>query len=161
MTETEFTELNLSKEVDDMEADEARETLAEFMASHEENQAAYDALHADLEDIESEYKQKLEEREERIAQFKHERAEEAAKHVKMPADLLADRFSIDEIDQILEEADEANFSEDTSEDDDETDDSLTTFSNKEEKGRSNGDDRSKYRSRAATVLERKNFPVGE
>lgn len=160
---SEFTELELNKGVEDMSEEEAKKTLSEFMESHQKNRTAYDELQIELEETETEYQEELDQLEERITQFKHERAEEAAQHVNMPADLLVDRFSLDELDQIIAEADEADFSEEEPEGEEgEEDDKLTTFSEKPEKGRAEGGkDRTEYRQRAKQLLGNKNFPVDD
>lgn len=137
---TEFHELDLQKDVASMEEEEAKETLSDFMEAHQKNQTAYDELSEERDEIETEYQEKLEEREELISEFKQERAEEAAEYVNMPADLLVDRFSLDEIDTIIEEGSEADFSEDEPEDEPEDEQTLTTFSEKPEKGRRESND---------------------
>jgi hypothetical protein len=157
----EFTELEPSKDIADMEADEARETLTEFMDYHEQNEEAYSELEADLEETETEYQEKLDEAQERMAQFREARAEEAEEYVNMPADLIADRFSLDEIETIIEEAEgSADFSEEEDEDDDDTE-RLTTFSEQQEKGEQGGDGSRKHRERAEQVLSARNFPTGD
>lgn len=159
---TEFNELDLNKDVEDMDEEEAKKTLSQFMASHQENVTAYDTLQTELEETETEYQEKIDEKEERIAEFKEGRAQEAAEHVKMPANLLVDRFSIEEIDQIIEEAEDAEYSEEEEAEADEEEENLTTFSEKEEKGRADSsDNRTQYRNRAKQVLGNKNFPVSE
>jgi hypothetical protein len=141
MTDTEFTEMDLQKEVSEMEPDEARETLVDFMEAHQSNRSAYDELSTELDEVETEYNDKLEEKDEVIAEFKQERAAEAAEYVKMPEDILADKFSFSELEQIIEEAEDApEFSEsDEGTEDGEEDDTLTTFSEKPERGEAGGD----------------------
>lgn len=158
---TEFNELDLTKTPDDMEPEEAKKTLSEFMQAHKTNQTAYDELEQELDDVQTEYEEKLDEKRERIEEFRQERAEQAAEYVKMPADILADRFSIEELDQIIDEAAESDeFSEDT-ESEEEEDESLTTFSDREEKGEAKGGRSTEYRERAKERLKVKDFPVGE
>lgn len=135
---TEFKELDLGKEPSELEPDEARETLVDFMEAHQTNRTAYDELQAELDDVETEYQEKLDEKEERISEFKEERATEAAEHVKMPAEVLADRFTFSELDQIIEEAEEFSEEGDDGEDEDEGDDALTTFSEQPERGEAGG-----------------------
>lgn len=158
---TDFNELDLKKGVDEMSEEEAKKTLSEFMESHQKNRAAYDKLQSELDETETEYKEELEELEERIHEFKQERAEVASEYVNMPADLLVDRFSIDEIDQIIAEADDAEFSEEETEEAEEEDEGLTTFSEKPEKGRAESGGKTEYRERATQVLKNKGFPVSE
>lgn len=153
---TEFHDLELDSDVSDMEADEAKATLADFMEAHQKNRQAYDAARSELDDVESEYQEQIEEYEERIAEFTEQRAEEAAEYVNMPADLLADRFSIDELETIIDEGQEAGGDEDFSdepEDEPEDDETLTTFSEKPEKGHRTDNSGSKYRETAKQKLQ--------
>lgn len=136
---TEFKDLDLNKEIADMEDEEAKKTLSEFMEAHQKNREAYNSLQTTLEDTEAEYQEKLDQKAERIAEFREQRAEKAADYVNMPAELIADKFSIDEIDQMISEAEEAGvdeeFSEETDEvDEEDTDENLTTFADTGEKG---------------------------
>jgi len=155
----EFNELNTEKDIDEMEPEEAKETLSQFMDAHKENQDAYDELASDLQELDEQYSEEIEEYEARITQFTEDKAQEAAEHVEMPAELLADRFSYDELEQIVSEAEEAEeFSEDEPEDEPEEDDEsgkLTTFSDKPERGEAGGDgDRSQYRERAEKITRK-------
>lgn len=159
---TDFTEVDLDTDIPEMEGDEAKETLSEFMKVHKENRQAYDERVTEAEETASEYQEELEDKEELISDFKEERAEKAAEYVSMPAELLADRFDFSELDQIIEEAEEAEEGEETEFDDetpDEEDDSLTTFSEQPEKGEWENDNRAKYRDRAKERLAQKGFPV--
>lgn len=157
---TEFEELELNKDVTSITEDEAKKTLSEFMEAHKSNRSAYDELKNKLDDKESEFEEKLEEKEERIAEFKQERAEEAAEYVNIPAELVAERFSFSEIEQIVEEGEE--FSESAEdEEEDEEDEYLTTFSEKPEKGRTESGGPSKYRERAEQKLADHGIPVGD
>lgn len=160
MTEHEFDDLTLNKEVAEMEEDEAKKTLAEFMEAHQTNQTAYDELKGELEETETEFQEKLDEKEEVIAEFKQERAEEAAEYVNIPADLVATRFSFEEIDQIIEEGSE--YSEETSEEsEEEEDETITTFSDKPEKGQTEGGGTSKYNDRAREKLSQHGLTMGD
>jgi ElaB/YqjD/DUF883 family membrane-anchored ribosome-binding protein len=154
---SDFTELDVDGDVSDMDAEEARETLSEFMSAHEDNQDAYNELRGELHETVSEYEEKLDKRDEKIAEFKDDLAEQAAEYVNIPKDLVVDRFSIEEIEQIIEEGDEADFSED---DDEDEPDELTTFRDKPEKGKGGGDGTAtKYRERASRRLEQNGFPA--
>lgn len=161
---TEFNDLELNDEIPSMTEEEAKKTLSEFMESHQTNRTAYDELSTELDETETEYKEKLDEKEDLISDFKEDRAEEAAEYVNMPAELLADRFSFDEIDQIIEEG--AEFSEeeegDPEDDPEDGDGSLTTFSDKPEKGKggSKGAGGSGDRDHARSVLQSNGFTVG-
>lgn len=150
---TEFEDLELNKDVTSMEEDEAKETLADFMEAHQTNRSAYDELKSELADVETEYQEKLDEKEELIAEFKQDRAEEAAEYVNIPADLVADRFSFSEIEQIIEEGEEFSGADDGDDAGDESDDSpLTTFSDKPEKGTVEGGSDPELRERAREKL---------
>jgi hypothetical protein len=156
---TDFNELELNKSVDSLEADEAKKTLSEFMEQHQKNQAAYDELNDEIDELETEYKQEIAKLEKRVTEFKEERAEEAAEYVNMPADLLVDRFSIEELDQIIEEGADADFSEDEPEDEDEPE-NLTTFSERPEKGRKeSGSKNNEAVERARNRLRDHGFPT--
>jgi hypothetical protein len=157
---TDFTELELNEDVTDMDGEEAKQTLAEFMEAHQKNQSAYDAAVQEQRELETEYEEKLEEKEERIAEFKQERAEEAAEYVNIPAGLLADKFSFSEIEQIIEEG--AEFSEESEEANEaDEDEPITTFADREEKGRTEGGgERSQYRQRAKQKLGEHGIPTG-
>lgn len=164
MTDTDFNDLDLQKDISEMDEEEAKKTLSEFMEAHKQNKAAYDATVEELEETAAEYSQKVEELEERMAEFREKRAAEASEYVNMPADLIADRFSYDEIEQIIEEAEESeDFSEEDESDEDEDDDRLTTFSERDEKGRfdDTGAGSGKNRERAKERMKRKGFPVSE
>lgn len=156
---TDFTELDLSKPVDEMEADEARETLSDFMDAHRQNQDAYDAVQAEMKDIESEYSEKIEEYEQMVAEFREDKAEEAAEYVNMPAGLLADRFEYSELEQIIEDGEE--FSEEEPEDDPEDDETnLTTFAEKPQKGKQEKTEgTARYRDEAKAALGNHGFPT--
>lgn len=161
MSDTEFTELDLTKEIDGMDGEEAKMTLSEFMESHQKNKTAYDELASEIESVESEYTEKLEDLEETISEFKDEKADTAAEYVNMPADLIASRFSLEEIEQIIEEGAE-NFSEEEEEEDDTEPDRYTKFSDRPEKGRSDSDKRDKQvRARARSKLQSFGFPGDE
>jgi hypothetical protein len=142
---TEFNDVELEKDVEDMEEDELRETLTDFMEVHQSNQEAYDATV-------TEYSEQLEAAEERVSQFKEERAEEAAEYSNVPVDIMVERFSFAELDQIIEEGDE-KFSEEDEDDESEGSELLDTeFSEKPEKGRTDTGS-AKYRERAKDKLE--------
>lgn len=146
----EFTELELNKDITAMDADEAKETLSEFMEAHKTNESAYDELSNELSETEAEFSEKLEEKEKRIEEFKYEYAEEASDYVNIPTDIVAERFSFSEIEQIIEEG--AEFSEETDEAEEaEEDEPITTFSEKPEKGEREGG-RSGDRQRAKQKL---------
>lgn len=145
---TDFIELDLSEDASEMDGDEAKQTLVEFMEAHQKNQNAYDELASELEETEAEFKEKLEEKEERIEEFKHEYAEEASEYVNIPADLIAERFSFSEIEKIIEEG--AEFSEEAEDDggDEEDREMITDFAERPEKGKREGGGHAGDRERA-------------
>lgn len=144
----EFTDLEIDADIDELGGNEAKKTLAEFVEKHKQNREAYDELQTDFEQKVSQYEEELSEYEEKLEDLTFERAEQAAEHVNMPADLIADRFSLDEIDQIIDEATE--HSEEPEEDDE---DRLTQFDDRPAKGDKKGSDyREKYREEAKEML---------
>lgn len=163
MTDTEFKELDLNKEVSDMEGDEARETLVDFMQAHRENREAYDAVISEFEDELDQVNDEKEELEQTVSKFKDELAEEAAEVTNFPADLIKTKFSLSEIETVLEEAEEAGeFSDSSGEEEEEEEPSLTTFSEKPEKGKRDPEDTpSKYRDTARALLGQHGVPVRE
>lgn len=161
---TEFTELDVQKDIDEMDEAEARETLADFMEQHKKNVEAYDERETEFSERLDEKQSELEDLQEKVSEFKQEKAEEAAEYANMPADILAERFEFSELDQIIEEAEESGeFTEDEdSVEDEDEDESLTTFSEKEQRGRQEGGGRSKeHRNRAANALRNNGFPASQ
>lgn len=162
MTKT-FNELSLDTDIEEMSEEEAKETLADFMDAHTANQKAYDARISEIHETEQEYSEKLEQYEDMVAEFTERRAEKAAEYVKMPAELLADRFSYEELDQIIEEGEDADFSEeDETDEEEEDDDRLTTFADRPEKGKKESKNKTtaEFRERAQSALANKGFPTG-
>lgn len=154
----EFTEIDLAKEIPSMSEDEAKETLSEFMETHQKNEQAYDELHTELDESEAEFEEQLEDYEETIAEFTQRRAEEASEYVNMPPELLADRFNFDELGKIIEEGEEADFSEDEETEEEET--HLTTFAERGEKGKREPEDgTSRFRDEAEAALAQKGVPI--
>lgn len=157
---TDFNELGLGTDVSDMDDDEVRETLVEFMEAHQKNQEAYDETVSEFEDRIDEVQAQKDDLEQTIGELKTEYAEAAAEHVNMPAELLEERFDFNEIRQILEES--AEFAD---ADDDENDGlPLTDFADKEQKGETSeggeeGGDGYGFREDAATHLERHGIHV--
>lgn len=143
-----------------MERDELANTLREFMESHEDNQDAYDDLKAEFDQSIEEFEERVSEFEEKLDSVKEKRAEEASEFTNIPSDILADRFSLDELDQMIEEA-ETDFSEEESSEEDEEDQRLTTFTQREERGRNEGETKTEYRDRARQALARNGLPVSE
>lgn len=147
---SEFTDLEIDADIEELGGNEAKKTLAEFIEKHKENREAYDELTTDFEQKVSDYEEDISQYEEQVETLRFEKAEEAAEHVNMPADLISDRFSLDEIDQIIDEATE--HTEGGSEEEDESD-SLTEFDDRPPKGDKNDTDyREKYREDAKEML---------
>lgn len=153
-----FTELDLTKNVSEMSEAEAKETLSDFMRKHSENQEAYDEVVSEYEDELEEKEETIESLEDELDEWREELAEEAAECVEMPANLLAAKFSRDELEQIISEASE--HSEEEEEEDDEPD-RLTTFSDKEQKGKETTPDyrNEEAQERAKKALASRGFPV--
>lgn len=142
--DSEFNELEFSKDIEDMSEETLRETLTQFMKDHRQNVEAF-----------SEAVEALTEREEKLGEFKDGLAEEASQYANIPAGIMVDRFTFSELEQIIEEGEDAEFSEDK----DEEDETLTTFSDREEKGRMDSESNKKFREQAKTALSNKGFPV--
>lgn len=157
MTETEFTELDLNKEVSDLEEDETKETLVDFMETHQKNTEAYDELQSEIEDVETDYQEQIEDYEEKLSGVKAEYAEEASEYVNVTKEIMLDRFSLDEIKQIIDEAEaEEEFSDEPDEEPEDETSSLTTFADRGEKGRRDPEDGpSKFRDKAESKLHQK------
>jgi len=127
-------EFELQTDPEEMDGDDAKATLAEFMEKHRENVEEYDELETDFSELEEEH----DEQTEALAELRTKFAEEAAEYVNLAPDVIADRFSYSEILSIVEEGDNSEeFSEDEEPEDAEEDEEgqLTTFSQREEKGK--------------------------
>ena len=156
---TDFTDADIDGDVSSMSGDEARQTLIEFMDVHATNRNAYDELQTEFNDTVAELEEENESLEARVSEFKSDLAAEAAEFVKLPQDLVADRFSIEEIEQIIAEGEEFA---DTDADDDSEDEQMTTFSEKDEKGKTaepSSGAAGEKRQRAATLLSQNGFPA--
>lgn len=156
MTDNEFNELSLNKEISEMEDDEARETLVDFMQAHAENREAYDELSTKLDKTDTEFREELEKYEDKLESVKAEYAEEAAEYVNMSSELIQDRFSLDEVKQIIDEAEGSEEFSESEEPEDEDEDRLTTFAQREEKGRREAEDGpTRFRDEAQSALRAK------
>jgi hypothetical protein len=162
---SEFTELDVQKDIDEMSESELRTTLTDFIDKHRANVDAYDELQTEFDDTVSEKDERIESLEERVDEFKQKKAAEAAEYVKMPEGILAERFSFAELEQIIEEAEEAGadgeFSEDedTSEDADDEDEALTEFADRPPKGQRDSERPSEFRDRAKSRLASHGLPT--
>lgn len=153
---TDFDEIDLAKDVSEMSEEEAKATLTDFMETHSKNTEAYDELQTEFGEAEEEYEQTIEERDERIHEFKEELADDAAEHVNIPSDILVDRFEFSELEQIIEEGEE--YSEESQEEETgegDSEDPLTTFSDKPEKGQAEGGSTAKRAESARSSVRNK------
>lgn len=157
----EFTELDLNKDVSDMEDDEARETLVDFMQAHRENREAYDSVISEFEDEIENITDEKDELEQTLGEIHSQYAEKAAEVTRFPQDLIEERFDFAEVKQILAEAEEAGeFSEESEEEEEEP--SLTTFTERPEKGKRDPENTpTKYHDTARELLAQHGVPTGE
>lgn len=155
---TEFTDLSLTKDVEDMSEAEAKETLSDFVSEHESNQSAYDEMKTEYEEKIDAREERVEDLEARVEEWREEKAAEAAEYVQMPSGLLADKFSIDELEQIIDEG--AEFEQEAEEEDEKEEEPLTTFTEKPEKGKEEGSGFSEdVEKRARQRLAERGFPL--
>lgn len=145
-------EFTLNKSTDDMDEDELRSTLDEFMDKHAENVEEYSTLETERD----EFSETIESVSETTDALQTRFAEVVAKDSSLfDAEIVADRFSLDEL---MEKADAMGaFSVDTetadgveSDSDGETD---STFDDKPERAPAeSGTDRSQFRDQAESDL---------
>lgn len=159
---TEFTALELEKDVSDMEAEEAQETLSDFMDIHASNQEAYSDLQDSKQEKINEFKEEKESLEETLDEVKTHFAGKAKEYVNLPEDLIVDRFSLAEIQKIVEEGSEFAEEDDSTEEEEETD-FMTTFAEREQKGNLEGEEngRTDFSEEAADALKRHGVSVGD
>lgn len=136
---TDFENLELGEEISDMEGDDAKETLSEFMESHKKNSQAYDEVQTDYEDRIDELENDKEELQETLQTVKSEYAEKAAEETGFTEETLMKRFDFQEIREVVDEIEEA---EDFSEEDEEEEEEqrFTQFAERDEKGKTPPDD---------------------
>lgn len=163
MTDTDFKELDLNKQVSEMDEDEARETLVDFMEAHQENRQAYDATVSEFEEQIEDIRADKQEVEEKLGEIHSEYAEKAAEVTNMPADLIEERFSFSEVEQILEEAEAAGEFSESAEEEEEENETLTEFAEREEKGKSEKEStqRTEFRDEARELLSQQGIPTGD
>lgn len=145
-------EFTLNKSTDEMDEDELRSTMDEFMDKHAENVEEYSTLETERD----EFSETIESLSETTDALQTRFAEVVAEDSSLfSAEIVADRFSLDEL---MEKADAMGaFSVDTetaesveSDSDGETD---STFDDKPERAPDeSGDDRSKFRDQAESDL---------
>lgn len=154
-----MNEFTLKKSTDEMEADELRSTLDEFMDKHAENVEAYDTLAEERD----EFSEKVERLEEDVSEYAETAEALQAKFAEVvadesplfDADEVAERFSLDELItkadalgafSLATEADEGA-------DDDADDGEGPTFADKPERAPVPSDDaKSAYREQAESDL---------
>lgn len=152
-------EFTLNKSTDEMDDEELRSTLDEFMNKHEDNVSEYETLEADrdefiekVEDLEAQVSDFSETEELLTAQFSEVVADQWE---GLEADEVADRFSLDEL---LDKAEAfgafslpTDAADDAGDDVDSGDD--PTFADKPEKAPAvNEGDRSAFRDKAESDL---------
>lgn len=104
--------IELETPIDELDEADLRETFSDVMAAHEENVKEYEELQADLEDA-TEYSERIDELEAEKELAVEYFADKASAVTNINEDVLAKRFSVDELVEMAVEADEqaAAFSE--------------------------------------------------
>lgn len=98
--------IELDTEIDDMSEADLRETFSQVMEAHEENVEAYNELEADATQA-SEYSETIEELEGDLEDAKAYFSTKASDVTNIDQELLATRFSMDELIEMAGRADEA------------------------------------------------------
>lgn len=148
-------QIELDTPVEEMDEESLRATLSDVMDAHEANYAEAAEREAEF----SETEEKLTAAEEQLGAAKSAFAAKAAPHTNIDADVLVERFSMDELVAYAEEAEAAgaSFAEETPEpeaSDDPEDDPEATFAEKPPKAPSVADDEMDYSEQAAARLTR-------
>lgn len=104
-------EIELSKPIDEMDDDDLRTTFAKVLEAHEENIAEFASLTEELEAATA----RAEEADETLAGAKAYFAEKASSYTRLSGEVLAARFSLDELIEMAGEADAAEFAEEEAE----------------------------------------------
>lgn len=150
---TDFNNLELNKEISDMEGDEAKETLSEFMESHKKNSQAYDEVQTEFEDRIDELENDKEELQETLTTVKSEYAEKAAEKTGFTEEVLMKRFDFQELRGVVEEIEDADEFSEEEEEETEEEQRFTQFAERDEKGKTPPDDTpNQYREQAKTLL---------
>jgi predicted nuclease with TOPRIM domain len=105
-------EIELSKPIDEMDDDDLRTTFAKVLEAHEENIAEFASLTEELEDATA----RAEEADETLSGAKAYFAEKASGYTRLSGEVLAARFSLDELIEMAGEADAAEFAEEEASD---------------------------------------------
>lgn len=100
-------EIELSKPIDEMDDDDLRTTFAKVLEAHEENIAEFASLTEELEAATA----RAEEADDTLTGAKAYFAEKASGYTRLSGEVLAARFSLDELIEMAGEADEAEFAE--------------------------------------------------
>jgi len=104
-------EIELSKPIDEMDDDDLRTTFAKVLEAHEENIAEFASLTDELEAATA----RAEEADETLSGAKAYFAEKASGYTRLSGEVLAARFSLDELIEMAGEADAAEFAEEEAE----------------------------------------------
>ena len=153
-------EFTLNKSTDEMEADELRSTLDEFMDKHEDNVEDYAAAVGDRD----EFSEKVDELEEQVSEYSETAEALQAKFSEIvagesdlfDADEVADRFSLDELIDKADSLGAFSLATDAADDagDDVDEDEGPTFADKPERAPAvNEGDRSAFRDQAESDLK--------
>lgn len=142
-----FSKISLDTPVEDMDEASLRVTLGDVMEAHEANYAAAEARDAEF----SELSEELEAAQAQVDEAKSAFASQAADYTNIDEDTLVDRFSLDELVEFAQDADdgETEFSEE-----DETDDGSVEFSEKPPKAPEIPEGGADYSEKAEARLDR-------
>ena len=134
------------KSPDEMDDEELRSTLTDFMEKHAENVEDYEAL----ESARDEFSEKVEALEGDLETAQTYFADKASEYTHLDTEVIVERFSLVETIEMAGEAEEAQFSE--ADDGDVDDEDETKFSDKPERAPAEGG-QSKFRDQAESDLE--------
>ena len=152
-------EFSLSKDIEDMDEGDLRSTLDAFMDKHADNREAYDDLAAERD----EFSEQIEALEGDLQTAQAYFAKRASDYTHLDAEVICDRFSLEETIEMAGEAEEAaeaaaaaaeteeEFSEDEA---DEAEESESVFADKPDKAPIGGGSTGGVQSDAKADLER-------
>jgi septal ring factor EnvC (AmiA/AmiB activator) len=152
-------EFSLSKDIEDMDEGDLRSTLDAFMDKHADNREAYDDLAAERD----EFSEQIEALEGDLQTAQAYFAKRASDYTHLDAEVICDRFSLEETIEMAGEAEEAaeaavdaeteeEFSEDGA---DEAEESESVFADKPDKAPiGGGEGTTGFASEAKADLER-------
>lgn len=147
-------QIEFKKNLDEMNDAELRATLREFRTEYSEAQEDYEDLENKVDDLQ-EFQEKYEEVEEKVETLEdlHPKFAELASEVKeLDTEILEEKFSTDELYDILDDADV--FSLPVSENEDGEDEEETEFAEKEQKSKKTNKDESEFSDRIDEFFER-------